>query len=255
MIPDKLLILNYHKIESKKDIGITTRHPEDFNNDLYDLKEMGYETITFQNILKNNLPEKPVMITFDDGYESFFHKGFEQLQKFNMKAVVYIPAEYIGKINDWDVQLAGKKYQHMSADQLKEISSADMEVASHGMSHRYLNSFSDKEIDFELEESKKKIEKITGVNVLSISYPFGKYNARVIEQAKKFYQFGVALAGLSNGQFNPMALPRINIYRIDSRKNFRDKLEYFNNKSVLFKNWIIRQGGWATIGLQKIKMV
>lgn len=105
-----VVILNYHKISLRADIGLTARHPDDFKTDLQLVKDLGFKTITFYDLL-NSQPsptEKLVIITFDDGYKSVAEYALPLMKDLNFKGVVYIPTAFIGKTNDWDVQFGGK---------------------------------------------------------------------------------------------------------------------------------------------------
>ncbi|KAA3617717.1 MAG: polysaccharide deacetylase family protein [Calditrichaeota bacterium] len=256
MIPPNLLILNYHKIESRTDIGITTRHPDDFRKDLKTLVQKGYQTVNFYDLKKpEQLPEKPVIITFDDAYLSFYESAFKILKEHKMKAVVFVPVNFINKKNEWDVQLFGKKYRHMSEDQLREISENNIEIGSHTLNHKYLNDLQDHELVKELELSKTKLESIVGKNIISISYPFGKFNNRVLQFARKYYDFDVGLLPSFFQNSNSLRpFERINIYRIDSQKDFQKKLEYKKYPGLKAKNRLIQFGSWATILLKKLQV-
>ena len=255
MIPGNLLIINYHKIEPNADIGITARNPYDFKNDLQELVHQGYQTINFADLLgPQRIPEKPIIITFDDAYLSFYEVAFDLLKELGMTAVVFVPVNFIGEFNNWDVQFFNKKYRHMSLMQLKEISENNIEIGSHTLNHKYLNALNDLELEKELQASKQKLETIVNKPVYSVSYPFGKFNKRVIEMAGKYYDFGVRLlpSFLKKNASHKLMLKRINIYRIDSRQDFQQKLDYQNHPVLLVKNWLIQQGAWATILLNKV---
>jgi peptidoglycan/xylan/chitin deacetylase (PgdA/CDA1 family) len=256
MIPSNLLIINYHKIEQKSDIGITARHPEAFKRDMDTLVQAGYTTINFHHLnAQKKLPVKPVIITFDDAYLSFYQVAFEELLKRSMTGVVYVPVNYIGKSNDWDVQLGHKKYSHMTTQQLREITAQKFEIGSHTLNHKYLNNLSEPELENELGESKRILEEQTGASVISVSYPFGKYNKNVLNLSQKYYDFGVQLmpSFFRDSPDNKLCLRRINIYRTDSAATFEKKLSYSNYKLLIIKNRLIQQGAWATIFLKKIR--
>jgi peptidoglycan/xylan/chitin deacetylase (PgdA/CDA1 family) len=258
MIPENLTIINYHKIELDSDIGLTSRHPDDFSNDLDLLNQNGYTTITFKQ-LKNNssLPEKPIIITFDDAYLSFYDRALDILKSKRMKAVIYVPVNYIGKKNDWDVQFFKKEYWHMSELQIADASKQGMEIGSHALSHRLLNNMSDKNIKHELKESKEVLENITADEVISVSYPFGRVNKKVLNYTKEYYDFGVQLihSNTFNGYFNQLYLNRINIYRTDSVKIFLKKLELYKHPLIKIKNQFIQTGAWATVIMQNIRNI
>ncbi len=248
-------ILNYHKIEIKADFGITARHPSDFDQDLICLKEQGFQTVTFSDIANGKLPFKPVMITFDDGYLSFFEKALPILKNHDMKAVVYIPTDFIGCYNDWDVHFGRFKYRHMNSRQIAAVSAAGMEIGSHTCSHRFLNILTQSTVENELKKSRDILEKITEKKILSVSYPFGRANANVVHQAMKYYTYGVALNAdaFKTGNYMSGHLPRVNVYRTDSHKRFKKKIRAAQNATQLGLDYFIQQGALATITLQRFQ--
>ena len=249
-------IINYHKISDQSDIGITSRKPRDFKNDLALLADLGYQTITFRDLaLERSLPPKPVILTFDDGYQSVLENAYPLMEKFGFKGVVYMPTDFIGKTNDWDVQFAGMRFGHLSQDDLRFLHRQGFEIGSHGCSHRSLTDMKLDEARKELETSKAKLEAILSDTVYSISYPFGRFNIPVLQFAKKIgYRFGVTAiffrAGQWNG-YNPLALRRLNIYRMDSRKAVELKLRKQFHSFFAYRDWLIQKGSLATVLWQK----
>jgi peptidoglycan/xylan/chitin deacetylase (PgdA/CDA1 family) len=250
-------IINYHKIEQQNDFGITSRRPADFKNDLDFLLINGYTSVTFSDLQKPSpLPEKPIIITFDDAYESFYSYALEPLLKRNMRCIVYVPVNFIGKSNDWDAQFK-KKYIHLNEQQLYEISKLGIETGSHSLSHRYLNLMNNANLIHELSESKNILQSVTNSKILSVSYPFGRFNRNVLEHALKFYSYGVQLLDAARipTLYKHMAIKRINIYRYDTDKSLLKKLDYHSDKIVQFKNKLVQAGSWATIINQTIKAI
>ena len=254
MIPHSLSIINYHKIEKNSDIGITTRHPDQFRLDLEVITENGYTPITFHDLhLKRHIPEKPLIITFDDGYQSFYDTALPVLKQHKMKAVIFIPVNYIGQKNNWDVQFFKKKYGHMDKKQIADVAAEGMEIGSHALSHCYLNDMNSEKIKHELRKSKLVLEEITAKEVISISYPFGRVNKKVLSLAKEFYKYGVQLlhSNTFEGELQSLCLTRINIYRTDNRKTFLKKLEYNKYPWLRLQNRLIQSGALATVLMQK----
>ena len=253
MVPENLIIFNYHKIEEKPDIGITTRTPDDFYNDIKIILDQGFLPITFQNILDNEVPDKPIILTFDDGYFSFYKYAFPFLAKNNIPAVVYIPTDFLGKENNWDVQIGLKRYRHMNESEVLEISKNNIEIGSHSCSHILLNNMSDEEINYQITNSKNVIEKITGKTVHSLSYPFGRYNFRVVEQIKELYPFAVALTKpfAKMNVDNRYYLNRLNVYRFEKERSIKNKLKNYSFYKI--RDWIVQNGSWATMLMQKLK--
>lgn len=249
-------IINYHKISSHSDVGITSRKPLDFNNDLALLSELGYQTITFRDIaLNKSLPTRPIILTFDDGYKSILENAYPIMKKFGFTGVVYIPTDYIGQTNDWDVQLAGKRFSHLTENDLRFLHRQGFEIGSHGCSHRSLLAMKQSEAQRELNESKIKIEELLDASVYSISYPFGMFNEALLKRARESgYQFGVAAVFFKTRQlngFSPLAIRRLNVYRMDSGKVLEQKIKKQFQSFFAYRDWIIQKGSLATVFWQK----
>ena len=247
---DRIPVINYHKIETKHDIGITTRTPQQFAEDLRFLHENDYHTLTFKNLLNaETIPDKSVIITFDDAYKSFYTSAYPMLKHYGFSAVVYVPLNYLGRLNDWDVQYFGKKYEHISKEELLEIHKGGMEIGSHTLSHRMLTALDKNEAEKEIAGSKTSLQALLNDDVISISYPFGRFNNTILELSEKAgYAFGVGLLSPVNSveKYQTLSIKRFNIYRIDSGKTFRKKVEKKDAQLLLLRDRLIQIGGRAT---------
>ncbi len=255
MPAQRIPIINYHKIEDRSDFGITARKISDFKRDIDMLCSQGFETVGFNDVSTASLPSRPIMITFDDGYTSFINHAMPALLERGMKAVVYIPTDFIGMANNWDVHIGRFTYKHMDRHQISVINTAGMEIGSHGCSHRFLNILPVTTLVNELKNSRMVLEKIINKKVLSVSYPFGRANQRVLRMAQKFYTYGVALYQKANKDpmYNQLLLNRLNIYRTDSEKRFLRKVLAAEENRLIWFDHLIQQGSWATIALQKFQ--
>lgn len=243
-------IINYHKLEFESDIGLTTRHPNRFERDLQLLSSLGYKSITFVD-LANNCPvtDKTIIITFDDGYESVYTRAFPLMNKYQFKGVIFIPVNYIDKYNDWDVQFGGKRYRHLALKNLYQMHKSGFEIGSHCLSHRLLPFMNSKRQTVELSLSRKRLEDLIETEVLSVSYPFGRFNEKILHQASDAgYRFGVGLTYFRKVQKSLaiFALRRFNIYRQDSDKVFLKKIAASYNSEIGIRDWLIQKGGIGT---------
>jgi len=248
-------IINYHKISVENDIGITTRHPEDFQRDMQILKEEGFQTVTFDDLAHGEAwPQRPVIITFDDGYRCVYEQALPVMQALGLKGVVFIPTAYIGRENEWDVRFGGKTFSHLNADQLSALQAAGFEIGSHGRTHRALDLLNPTEMAAELQQSHQELKTLLEKAPVSVCYPFGRFNRQILSAAKEAgYRFGAAslhfnynLDGLSS-----LALRRFNIYRFESGKVFRAKLGLPFRSALGYRDWLIQQGARATVVYQK----
>ena len=141
---------------------------ENFEDQMQILSDLGYHTVTptqlRQAILQGlQLPQKPVIITFDDGNEDNYEYAFPIMQKFGFIGVAYIVANRIGADG------------FLSAEQLKEIAAAGWEIGSHSMTHTDLADVTPVELREELLDSRLRLEREIGVEVRSFAYPFGSF--------------------------------------------------------------------------------
>lgn len=142
---------------------------EKLRDHLKTIKDDGYTTLTMEEL--NNylfkdepIPEKSVVITFDDGSIDNYTNAFPILKEFNVKATMYVIS---GDIN---------QSEFLTSDQIKEMSDYGIDIESHTVSHRKLSTLSYEEQLKELKDSKEAIEKITGKPIIAVAYPEGKFN-------------------------------------------------------------------------------
>jgi peptidoglycan/xylan/chitin deacetylase (PgdA/CDA1 family) len=135
----------------------------------------------------SNLPEKPVVITFDDGFLDQL-KAFELLKKYNMKATLYLiiggeRSGYCIGITRTDLR-CGDDY--MSWSQIKNLlNSGLIEIGAHTLNHADLTTLPIQNQLDEINESKKRLEDMYNVSVTTFAYPYGRYNNDSLESVSK----------------------------------------------------------------------
>lgn len=179
-----------------------------------------------------------VCLTFDDGYDDLL-KVVPLLKEQKVSTMVFIPTDYIGKTNDWEHAVLRGKRRHLDKSEIKQLAAAGVKFGSHGHSHRDLTSLSDEELKQELEYSRQLLAAVTDQKIEYIAYPFGRYDARVEEAARKAgYRNGLAATGVGGG----FTLARIPINRFDNRMTISQKLtDGPLNVSLLWRDLIINQ--------------
>lgn len=252
-----LPILTYHKISNDKEFGLTTITPRKFREQIEYLVSEGYESIGFNQLLDQTpLPDKPIIITFDDGYENVYTNAFPILSEFKFKCVVFLVTDYFGKYNLWESASIQKKHKHMSINQVIELKEAGCEIGSHSRKHNYLPSLNENDLADEIGGSKRDLEKIIRDRVISFSYPYGRYNSRVIQAIQNAdYAFATTNMRLyKKSPNNPLTLSRRSIYSTDTLKLFKDKLNGHNRfSSAHLSEFLIQRGALASIGLNLIR--
>jgi len=221
-------LLAFHDISKNLDLSITSISPNKFKRLIEYLAFLDYRGVGITD-LKN---ENDIGLTFDDGWQSFYTNAFPILQKYNFKATVFIVSGYVGKKSSWDY----KKKDHLSWQEIKILADEGIEMASHSVNHVDLRYLDDNQLEYEVSGSKKQIEDKLGKPVKHFSYPFGRYNRRVIEAVKRAgYENAFAL-GTGDNDF---AVSRHCVYLYDTpysinMKMFRDSWleqckDYINN--------------------------
>lgn len=198
-------VLYYHSVKESADNEVTIT-PEMLRSQLKYIHNQGYVTLTTSDlkayILNDSLiPEKSILITFDDGYMDNYYSAFPILKDFNMVATIFCITS----------DLDGSYY--LSKEAIREMSAYGIDIESHTINHPHLNKMTyDKQLE-ELVESKKTLEEITGKEINSIAYPFGDFNDDSLNAAKDAgYVLGFTTKlGLSDRNDNPLTLDRIYI--------------------------------------------
>ena len=206
--PEGFPILEYHMVTENPhpDAKPYVVPPEDFAEQLDYLAEEGYTTITPQDYArarkgKQQLPEKPIILTFDDGYEDNWRVVLPMLEERGMKAVFYMVTNSIGKPG------------YLTWDNLFDMERRGMEIGSHTANHLPLTTLSPEKQREELRLSKLMLEWKGMKTIYSFSYPNGSYNAGVVAMlAEEEYLTAVTgEAGLNTLETNPYLLRRVNI--------------------------------------------
>lgn len=169
-------ILVYHHIRSSIPVGSRTERRltvtvENFDHQMKYLREKGYDVITFADLVNclnhvGELPLKPVIISFDDGWEDQFVYAVPKLEEYRYTATFFVVTNFIGSRG------------FVSWSNLRTIAAEGMKIGSHSRSHPYLDKIDDTSILWDqIYTSKQILERQLGVAVDEFAYPYGSYNA------------------------------------------------------------------------------
>lgn len=213
----KIPILLYHDFvatvpDSDPDNFNYINTPQSFEENIKVLLENGYTFISFQELNdaidgKISLPEKPILINFDDGYYSNYEYVFPILKKYNVKASIFVVTDKIGK------EVEGKRY--LSWEQCKEMQDSGLvDIFSHSKRHVFYDRLPVRMIRDDVIKSYKIIEENLGSKDLKVfAYPYGAYTKETVWALKlngidmQVYDLGM---NYSN-DFNADYIKRINI--------------------------------------------
>ena len=213
LIPKNMPVLMYHTSSEANPGGLAELYvkPSEFEKQLQYLSENGYTFCTFDDYRKLNDIDKPVFITFDDGYRENYSEIFPLIKKYGAKITVFLLVNNI-------------EAEKFTLEMIREMSDSGLvKFESHTLSHADLSTISSNDawLTRELGDSKTKIEEITGKPVLALAYPAGKFNNAVIAKVKEYYSFGVrADLGMHKTDYDPFEIRRIRVNRSTSLENF-----------------------------------
>ena len=181
---DNIPVLMYHNIDYvfSKDQSLSSTTPTSFENHLKTFKEKGYTSISVKDYIRSKsgeytLPEKPFIITFDDGYLSNYSRAFPLLKEYGFKASIFVVTGSVG--------VSDIAFPHFNWAVAREMSKSDyIEILSHTNSHLDLTTLTGGKLMFELRRSKAVIEQQLGTKCYAIAAPFGRYNEETVLAAQ-----------------------------------------------------------------------
>ncbi len=199
-----LPVVMYHQLtKNPKKSGKYVLTLEQFEKDLIFLKTKGYQSVTIKQLLdfsqgKGDVPEKAILITFDDGQETLYEYALPLLEKYGFTAVGFVVgalADYYTEIDDHNLN-----YSYLNWKQIKELSDGNViEIESHSFDlHKNTGNRSGikKKKDESVEQyreflcsdvakMKTAMEKNTGKAPVAFAFPFGSYSRESTEILKE----------------------------------------------------------------------
>ena len=222
--------------------------PQIFSSQMSWLAGHGYTPISLEALLACRkseviLPDKPVMITFDDGYQDLIRYAVPVLQKYAFPAIFYLVAGMVGKSSAWMGGTDLGEIPLMDWNEARQLSEAGFQIGSHSMRHLRLAEVPLEDVCNELADSRNLLEMRLGREIRHLAYPFGSYNEAVQRIAGEIgYLSAVSVRiGLSGLNDDLYALQRVPLSRQDSMLDFICKLRTARNfrKSLkqAARNW------------------
>ncbi|MDI6617577.1 MAG: polysaccharide deacetylase family protein [Clostridiales bacterium] len=244
----RAVVLTYHHISLKPFSGITIR-PERFEADLKMLKNNYFNVISLRDLInsmggKDKMPPNAVVITFDDGYESFYKYAYPLLKKYNFPAASFVITSWVDKYSHSTDELS-----ILSSNEIREMyKSGLIDIQSHSDGgHYYIKTKEGKErgalayqiydgnrlesegtyrkrVSGDLSRSISLIKSFTGNTSDILCFPFGHYNQRLVEiaQGVGFKYFVTTVSGYNSEGSKSIYIRRI---RSGDRSLNLDKLK------------------------------
>jgi peptidoglycan/xylan/chitin deacetylase (PgdA/CDA1 family) len=211
----RIPVLMYHEIadpaESSSRLAVA---PSAFADQLAYLHDEGWNAISAGALSQifsdgaGTLPERTVVLSFDDGYEDFYSKAMPLLSKYEFTATLFMTSGWVKEAGP-----AGPPM--LSWAQLSDVARAGIEVGAHSTTHPQLDQLDGEHLHRELFDSKKEIEDHLGMDVPGLAYPFGYSSSVVRRMARKAgyaYSYAVDNRIAAPGS-DLFAIPRLTVKR------------------------------------------
>jgi len=185
--------------------------PSEFERQIVWLIENGFTFVTFDDWYYLHTIERPIMLTFDDGYIENYTEILPILERHNATIVLFLALNSIPNHGFTEEMIIAMH------------NSGLVSFESHSMTHPNLANISGdaERLRHELYGSKQAIEELTGRTPIAIAYPAGAFNDAVIEMTARYYRFGLRHdLGLHNTSFDDFQIRRIRISRSTNLETF-----------------------------------
>jgi peptidoglycan/xylan/chitin deacetylase (PgdA/CDA1 family) len=228
--PRPIPILLYHSLSDEATASYRpwAVRPRAFVEQMEFLAAAGYTTLTVSGLVAaldgqpSALPEKPLVLTFDDGFADLHSVALPILDRLGLRATAYLVSDGIGGTSGWlDADGEGER-PLLAWTQVRELHAHGIEIGSHSRTHRQLDILGSAEATDEIRGSQAVIEDALGAAVTSFAYPHGYHSSavkRVVRAAGFTSACGVKHA-LSHARDDRWGLGRVIVYSDTSLEQF-----------------------------------
>jgi len=209
----RIPILMYHYISDpplgaddiRRDLSLPG---PDFEQQLRFLVNQGYHSVSMEDMVRHiqqgtTLPDKPIVLSFDDGYKDAFTVAFPLLKKYGLTGTFFVFTRPINEENR----------EYLSWQEVELMSAAGMEIGCHSYSHPDLTLQSDAVVKAEVSDAKAEIESHIHRPVLAFCYPAGAYDNRIIQAVEDagYWAAVTTKHGIEHSSGVRLALRRIRV--------------------------------------------
>ena len=185
--------------------------PADFAREMDWISAQGYHPVDFNDLRayfagRAPLPTRPVVLTFDDGYNDLYTAAYPVLKQHGFKAVAYIVSGFLGR------------HDNVSREQVVEMDRNGIEIASHTVDHADLTRVSGSQLAHQVVDSKADLERLLGHPVLDFCYPSGQFNASVVQavQAAGYQSATTTQLGSTHSPGDRFTWSRVRVHGVEA---------------------------------------
>lgn len=198
---------------------------DSFRSQMSYLKNINYNPITIDDLYNyivnsKKLPEKPVLITIDNGYSSTSREAYSILKEFGFKATVFVSTDFIDHSD------------YLTSAMIKDMMNNNISIQSNSPNRNTFTSLKGDALKNALSASKSRLEAVTGKSADYLAYPIGfkaDSSSDIVKQSGFKMAFNASGAMADKGD-NLFSIDRIPITNSDNFDSFKEKLSSPKNK-------------------------
>jgi peptidoglycan/xylan/chitin deacetylase (PgdA/CDA1 family) len=233
----RLPVLMYHHVGPSipHTYAELTVLPKQFERQIRWLARRGYVGIRPSDWVEwrrsgKGLPDKHVLLTFDDGYADLAEHALPVLRRYGFGAVVFIVTGLVGGTNAWDEARGSATHRLLTAEQIRYWATQGIEFGAHSRTHADLTTLSAEELAKEIVSGRDELANLLGSPVTSFAYPYGAYNQTVNTCAQGVYSLTFradeSAPGINYLCTDPHDLQRTMIHPKDSLADLECRLRW-----------------------------
>jgi peptidoglycan/xylan/chitin deacetylase (PgdA/CDA1 family) len=212
----KVPILTYHSLDDSG--SVISMPPRKFREQMWALAAHRFTAIRFDELAdawkgRGTLPERPVVLTFDDAFANVLEHAAPVLSGLGFRATIFAVAGECGRFNDWPQAFGVPRLPLLAFGDLAQLVDAGFEIGDHSLTHAPLNELAPESARREIVESKQILEDGIGTAVTTFAYPFGLVSPAVVEIVRQHYRAACsARLAMARRCDDRHLLPRIEMY-------------------------------------------
>ena len=195
---------------------------DEFAGQMKMLKRTGYQPITFETLAAaragtGTLPTKPVLLTFDDGYQNLLPNVHPLLKGLGFPYTVFLVSERVGRTNDWVVPEGYEPTPLLTWEEIAQMrADGGVDFQAHTRTHPKLAEIAPDDARREMADCKNELEQRLGTKITTLCYPYGSVSDAVADGAAEagYAQAVTTEFGRVRTDDHALRLPRISVYHV-----------------------------------------
>lgn len=245
-------ILTYHSVDDSG--SVISISPECFRKQMKYLRCKGYQSISLPELVDylqtdGVVPQKLVIITFDDGFMNNYETAFPILRDCGMTATIFVVTDLIGKLCTWGTLEGFPETPLMSWTEIKEMHRHGIDIQPHSCTHPRLTALAEDQVFDEVLRSKQEIEQTLGKQAGVFCYPYGSFDSKVISIVKRtgYIAAVTTMFGRSFSADERYRLRRVGSAHFTTQARFQLGLHSWYDLCVVCKNALMKRGSHEDI--------